>query len=296
MTNLNSSIGSTTKSQESTNCLIDPTPTLILNEEYIKLVQGNSLRAGEFIEPSSVSLVLTSCPYPGVPQPEPEYVTFPNPKDLDASHEILYNIWKVCFDLLEDEGWMAVNIYDVPSGATGMYPNVAATISACLEIGFVLRETYIWWKGASYSPPSGSWPYPKGLLSANTYEPILMFQKPLQFSQRKRKTVSDYSPEQQERSKLGSTEHGWLMDPVWRLPAEREGRALGHPFTYPVELCERVIRLYSFAGDKVFDPFVGSGTTLEAARIHQRVGIGFELSDKYIEICKKRFSRQSLFG
>jgi modification methylase len=270
--------------------------TLAVDQDSVKIVQGDCLKAMQVIEQSSVSLCMTSPPYPGVKQPEEDYVTFADPMAFNSCHDFLEQVWRVCYEALEDLGWLAINLYDIPTGESGMYPNVAATIKRCLDIGYVLRETYIWHKGASYSPPSGSWPYPKGLLSANTYEPILIFQKPLKFSQRRRKQASDYSEEQRQRSTLGPTEHSWLMDPVWKIPAEREGRALGHPFTYPVELCERIIRLYSFSGDRVFDPFVGSGTTCEAARIHGRVGLGFELSSKYIQICKDRFTRQSLFG
>ncbi|MFN2486506.1 MAG: DNA methyltransferase, partial [Acidimicrobiia bacterium] len=90
--------------------------------------------------------------------------------------------------------------------------------------------------------------------------------------------------------------HKWLMDPVWHISAEREGRKLGHPFTYPSELCERLIRLYTFAEEIVVDPFVGSGTTVLAAQKLERQGIGFELSSKYIEICRKRMAQGSLFG
>jgi len=273
-----------------------PPLELAVNDDLIKVVKGDSRRALEVMDRSSVGLVLTSPPYPGVDQPEDDYVTFPDPQAFNECHDFLQSVWRVCYEALEDLGWLIVNIYDIPKGESGMYPNVAATIKRCFEIGFVLRETYIWVKGASYSPPSGSWPYPKGLLSANTYEPCLVFQKPLKFSQRRRKQPSEYTEEQQKLSELGPTEHKWLMDPVWHIPAEREARKLGHPFTYPTELCERFIRLYSFAGDRVFDPFVGSGTTCEAARMHGRIGIGFELSDKYIDICKRRFSRQSLFG
>jgi DNA modification methylase len=274
-----------------------PTPELMVDYENVKIYQGDCRAALAVCPEASVSLIFTSPPYPGVPQPEPDYVTFPDPKDFNSAHDVLEQVWRTCYNLLEDEGRLCINIYDIPTGKElGVYPNVAATIKRCLGIGFVLRETFIWDKGAGYSPPSGSWPYPKGVLSANTYEPILVFQKPLQFSQRKVKTASDYPESVREAAKLGPTEHAWLMDPIWRISAEREGRALGHPFTFPVELAERFIRLYSFPTDTVLDPFVGSGTTCETARVHGRAGIGFELSDKYIEICRKRFQRQSLFG
>lgn len=273
----------------------DKTPLTPVIEQDDKLIwQGSCLNALEVIERSSVALIVTSPPYPGVEEPEEEYATFDDPMDFNAFHDFLKDVWKVCFDLLEDQGRLVINLYDIPKGAAGMYPNVAGTIKRCLELGFVLRETYIWHKGASYSPPSGSWPYPKGLLSANTYEPCLVFQKPLQFSQR-RHDPSDYPKDVRDASELGPTEHEWLMDPVWKITADREGRKMGHPFTFPEELVHRFVRLYSFAGDRVFDPFLGSGTTVAVAAKDGRIGLGTELSDKYIDICEKRFSQGSLF-
>ena len=244
---------------------------------------------------SKTALVMCSPPYPGVDQPEPDYATFVDPKDFNASHDFLETVWGMCFNLLEDLGRLVVNIYDIPAGASGMYPNVAAVIKKCLNIGFVLREEFIWAKGASYSPPSGSFPLPKGVLAANTFEMVLVFQKPLEFSQR-RVDPSKIHPEIQAASKLGPDAHGWLMDPVWHISAEREGRKMGHPFTYPTELVERIIKLYTYSGEQVVDPFVGSGTTVQVAEKLGRVGVGFELSEKYIAICQKRFATQSLFG
>jgi DNA modification methylase len=272
-----------------------PLPVKRLDEPKATIWQGDSRDALKVMERSSVSLVVTSPPYPGVPQPEDDYFTFEDPMAFNAAHDILAEVWQVCFELLEDKGWMVINLYDIPMGEDGMYPNVAAVQKRCLDIGFVIREQYIWWKGTSYSPPSGSWPYPKGLLSANNWEPCLVFQKPLQFKQR-RKDPSDYTDEQRARSLLSREEHAWLTDGVWRIPVDREARALGHPFTYPLALVERFVRLYSFADDVVFDPFVGGGTTVRAAELHGRHGIGFELSDKYIGICRKLLQTGSLFG
>lgn len=271
----------------------DP-PVLRIDHERAQIYQGDCRGLNTVVPRSSISLIITSPPYPGVPQPEPDYITFPNPKDFVAAHDILEQVWKECYNSLEDLGRLCINLYDIPTGAEGMFPNVAATVVRCLRLGFVLRETYIWHKGSSYSPPSGSWPLPKGLLSANTYEPILVFQKPLQFSQR-RKDPSDYPKEIRTASTLGPTEHAWLMDPVWKISADREGRALGHPFTFPMELVERLVKLYSFVGDTVLDPFVGSGTTVKVAANLARMGVGFELSNKYIELCERRFSQGALF-
>lgn len=265
-----------------------------MDNERAKIYQGNCLDALQVLPRSRVALCVTSPPYPGVPQPEEEYVTFDDPKDFNASHDFLEKVWRVCYDALEDLGHLAINIYDIPTGASGMYPNVAAVLKRCLDIGFVLRAKFIWAKGASYSPPSGSWPYPKGLLTANTFEEILVLQKPLAFSQR-RVDPSKIPEAIKAASLLGAEAHGWLMDPVWHISADREGRSLGHPFTYPTELMERLIKLYTFAGETVFDPFAGSGTTVVVADRLGRIGVGTELSEKYIELCKSRFSQQGLF-
>lgn len=286
------SISETSNTPPSTN--LPGLPQVVVDEDRATIYHGNCLNALQVEKRSSVSLIVTSPPYPGVDQPEPDYVTFPDPKDFNKAHDYLESVWRVCYDLLEDLGRLAINLYDIPTGAEGMYPNVAATIKRCLGIGFVLRETIIWDKGAGYSPPSGSWPYPKGLLTGNTYEPVLIFQKPLQFSQR-RKDPSDYPKEIRDKSILGPVEHEWLMNPIWKISADREGRKLGHPFTFSTELVERLVKLYTFYGDTVLDPFVGSGTTVKVASTLGRNGIGFELSEKYIKICKDRLAQGSLF-
>lgn len=255
---------------------------------------ANCLDAYKVMEPSTVSLVVTSPPYPGVDQPQDDYVTFLDPHDIVESHNFLYEVWSMCYKLLADEGRMAVNIYDIPQGAEGMVPNVAVTIDMCLRIGFVLREDYIWHKGASYRPPSGSWPLPKGVLSGNTYEHILVFQKPLQFSARKI-DPSSYPEEVRELSKLDAQAGSWLNDPVWKIKADREARALGHPFPFPPELPERLIKLYTMVGDTVYDPFGGAGTTGIVAQRLGRKGIITELSKDYLDLIDTRTAQGSMF-
>jgi DNA modification methylase len=275
--------------------LSHPEPRLAVDEENLKIWQANCLDSGKVIERSSVDLVFTSPPYPGVPQPEEEYVTFRDPLDFNSFHDFLRDVWQVCYDLLADSGRLVVNIYDIPTGGeVGMYPNVARVVRDCLGIGFIKREDFIWHKGASYSPPTGSFPLPKGVLTANTYENNIVFQKPIQFKQR-RKNPADYPAEIRAKSTLGKVEHGWLMDPVWKIKADTEARKLGHPFPFPRELPERFIKLYTMYGDSVFDPFVGSGTTALAAQKLGRMGLGTELADKYIAMLTKRTDQGSMF-
>lgn len=259
-----------------------------------KAYHANCLDAPEVIERSSVSLIVTSPPYPGVEQPTDNYVTFLDPMEVSKSHVFLAEVWKMCYDLLADEGRLAINIYDIPRGPEGMIPNVGITEDICLRIGFVKREDYIWHKGASYRPPSGSWPLPKGVLSGNTYEHILVFQKPLQFSAR-RIDPSDYPDNIKEASKLDSEAGTWLSDPVWKIKADSEARKLGHPFPFPVDLPERLIKLYTMATDTVFDPFGGAGTTGIAAQKLGRHGIITELSKDFLELIDTRTAQRGLF-
>lgn len=259
-----------------------------------KSYYGSCLKAPDVIERSTLSLIVTSPPYPGVEQPTDNYVTFLDPMAFMESHTFLGNVWKVCYDLLADLGRLAINIYDIPRGEEGMLPNVSITVDMCLRMGFVLREDYIWHKGASYRPPSGSWPLPKGVLSGNTYEHILVFQKPLQYSQR-RIDPKDYPEDIRDASKLDKIAGDWLSDPVWKIKADREARKLGHPFPFPSELPERLIKLYTMVGDTVFDPFGGAGTTGIVAQRLGRHGIITELSKDFIDLIDKRTAQQTMF-
>lgn len=72
---------------------------------------------------------------------------------------------------------------------------------------------------------------------------------------------------------------------VWRIPPVSDK---AHPATFPQRLCDNIIRYYSFVGDRVLDPFCGSGTTLAAAAAARRIGVGIEQSAKYCEIAKRR--------
>lgn len=271
------------------------TPELVVEAENVQLYQGSCLDLLTVIPRSSVTLAIFSPPYPNVDQPEPDYVTFEEPQNFNSSHAFLTEVYRVVYGALQDGGRMVVNISNIHlPGNVGLAPNVAATIKNALQVGFVLREEFIWSKKVPEPLPAGSFPLPCGVLTAGTHESCLVFQKPVAFSQRVR-DVSKIPEHIREKSLLGSDAHSWLRDSVWEIRPDNEGRKMGHPFTYPEELPKRFILLYSFYGDTVLDPFSGSGTTLKACQKYGRQGIGFELSDKYVNITKNRFAQASLF-
>jgi len=83
---------------------------------------------------------------------------------------------------------------------------------------------------------------------------------------------------------------------VWNIVKTHEERKLNHPAMFPLELCERLIKIFTKKGNIVFDPFFGSGSTLIAAKKSQRKAIGFEINKEYIELFKERIKQKDLFS
>jgi len=79
---------------------------------------------------------------------------------------------------------------------------------------------------------------------------------------------------------------------LWTFPGEKRSRA-GHPSPFPVELPKRCIKLFSFVGDTILDPFLGSGTTLIACALLKRKGIGVEIDENYCKVAKERLIKEA---
>ena len=79
---------------------------------------------------------------------------------------------------------------------------------------------------------------------------------------------------------------------LWTFSGESK-KKVGHPAPFPVELPKRCIKLFSFVGDTVLDPFLGSGTTLIACAMLNRKGIGVEIDEKYCRIAKERLIKEA---
>ncbi len=102
-------------------------------------------------------------------------------------------------------------------------------------------------------------------------------------------------PDVKEKSKLSKSEWYSYIETIWRIPPEKNRK---HPAPFPVEIPLRLIKLFSFVGDVVLDPFMGSGTTAIAAKQSGRHYIGYDLNEKYIKIANNRienFAHQEEF-
>ncbi|MDA4136856.1 MAG: site-specific DNA-methyltransferase, partial [Thaumarchaeota archaeon] len=151
-----------------------------------------------------------------------------------------------------------------------------------LELGFLMRGEIIWAKDASSSPSTawGSWLSASNPTLRDTHEYILIFSKDSFSRDRTGKASTIKRDEFLEFTKS-----------VWRFDAE-PARKVGHPAPFPVELPYRCIQLYTFKGDVVLDPFMGSGQTAIASVRTGRHYVGYEIDPKYVQLSERRIAEQ----
>ena len=168
-------------------------------------------------------------------------------------------------------------------GQAFIYPIVADTIKAMGKVGFTFFDEIIWHKkrgnaGAlEGSPLWGSYPYPPTpKILDSTFENILVFTKPGQ---------REVDLGIKEQSRLTLDEWREYTKGIWRIESGSEAI---HPATFPMEVAERIVRLYSFVGDLVLDPFAGTGTTIVSAEKNLRAGVGYEITPIYQEAVRHK--------
>lgn len=233
------------------------------------------------IENESVALTFTSPPYWN-------FVDYASKEGVgyeESYKDYLNSLAKLLRALLKKtmpKGRLVINASNMKSrkaieGESFVYPIVPDIIERARRAGWTFFDEIIWVKGGANAgalkgrPLFGSYPYPPTpKILDSTFENILVFTKP-----GKRPKVC---PEVKGRSELTKDEWRTFTRGIWEIPPDRNP---DHPATFPVEIAERIVRLYSFTGDVVLDPFAGSGTTLIAAERHDRIGIGFEISRDY---------------
>jgi site-specific DNA-methyltransferase (adenine-specific) len=152
-----------------------------------------------------------------------------------------------------------------------------------IEIGFNMRGEIIWNKAASASASTawGSWQSAANPVLRDVHEYILVFSKGSYSRERQKKET------EQKQNTITKEQFIEWRKSIWTMNAE-SAKKIGHPAPFPEELPNRLIQLYSFTGDIVLDPFMGSGTTAVAATKAKRNYVGYELNDEYLKIAQKR--------
>ena len=189
---------------------------------------------------------------------------------------LLKNSFKEVYRVLVDGGRACINIANV-----GRKPYIALSdyiSKLMIDIGFNMRGEIIWDKGASASGSTawGSWQSASNPTLRDVHEYILIFSKG---NYRRKKEDNEYTITRDQFIQ-------WTKS-VWQMSTE-SAKKVGHPAPFPEELPYRLIQLYSFKGDVVLDPFIGSGTTAISAIKSERVFIGYDISEEYIELAKSR--------
>jgi modification methylase len=247
---------------------------------WAKIIIGDS-RDMQEVEDAGIDLAVTSPPYwhikdYGVPgqigygQSLHEYL-----KDL-------YRTWRECFRVLREGARLCINIGDQFARAAvyGRYkviPLHAEFINQCEHIGFDFLGAIIWQKKTTMNPSGGatvmgSYPFPPNGIVEIDYEFIQIFKKP----GKSRKV----SKEIKEASRLTKEEWKEYFAGHWHFGGARQ---TGHEAMFPQELPRRLIKMFTFVGDTVLDPFLGSGTTVKAALEAARNAVGFEINPDFLE-------------
>lgn len=260
-----------------------------------KIILGDSRQMIE-VPDNSVHLVITSPPYWQL-------------KDYGSDNQIGFHenyesyinnlnlVWKECYRVLHNGCRLCVNIGDqfarsVYYGRYKVIPIREEIIKFCETIGFDYMGAIIWQKITTSNTTGGgvqmgSYPYPRNGILKLDYEFILIFKK-LGESLKPTK-------EQKELSKMTAEEWNTFFAGHWNFPGERQ---TNHIAMFPLELPYRLIKMFSFVGETVLDPFAGSGTTLLAAKRLDRNSIGFEINPDFIPIIKEKLqvNQPDLYG
>lgn len=253
--------------------------------------QGDA-REMDWLPDSSIHLVVTSPPYWTLKKYPENIQQLGHIVDYEQFHDELDRVWQHCFRVLVPGGRLVCVVGDVclsrrRNGRHVVMPMHADIVVRARRIGFDNLNPIIWHKisNASYEVENGSSflgkPYEPNAIIKNDAEFILMLRKPGGYRQP--------TQAQRDSSRLSKDEHQEWFQQIWTLPGESTRE---HPAPYPEKLAYRLVRMFSFTGDTVLDPFMGTGTTLLAAARCDRSAIGVELESDYIKIARRRMDKQ----
>jgi DNA modification methylase len=252
------------------------------------------------LEPESLHLVLTSPPYWTLKEYRDSHAQLGHIEDYEQFLEELDKVWKHCFEALVPGGRLICVVGDVclsrreNGGRHTVVPLHASIQEHCRKLGFDNLAPIIWHKisNAVYEVEGGS-----GFLG-KPYEPNAVIKNDIEFILMERKPGGYRAPDISTKilSLISADNHKKWFQQIWTGVTGASTK--DHPAPYPMELAERLIRMFSFVGDTVLDPFLGTGTTTVAAAKWGRNSIGFEVDSHYFKLAENRITREtsSLFS
>lgn len=252
------------------------------------------------LDPASLHLVLTSPPYWTLKEYRKSDGQLGYVADYEEFLTELDRVWERCYKALVPGGRLICVVGDVclsrrkNAGRHMVMPLHASIQEHCRRIGYDNLAPIIWHKiaNAVYEVENGS------SFLGKPYEPNAVIKNDIEFILMQRKPGGYRTPSEATRvlSVIAEDSHREWFQQIWSgLPGASTKQ---HPAPYPLELAERLIRMFSFVGDTVLDPFMGTATTNAAASKWGRNSIGVEVDPHYFEMARKRLgdSTRGLFG
>lgn len=272
----------------------EPRLTQLIDAAVQEIPTRHALHLGDArlmeLDPSSIHLVLTSPPYWTLK----EYCDNPGQLGHVTDYEIflreLDQVWRRCFDALVPGGRLICVVGDVclsrrkNDGRHTVIPLHASIQEHCRGIGYDNLAPIIWHKIANAAfEVEGN-----GGFLGKPYEPNAVIKNDIEFILMERKPGGYRNPSLATRvlSLISNENHKAWFQQIWTGLTGASTR--NHPAPFPPELAERLIRMFSFVGDTVLDPFLGTGTTAMAALRHGRNSIGYEIEESYLSYAYKR--------
>lgn len=255
-----------------------------------ELILGDC-RSASALPANSVHLVVTSPPYWTLKRYNDHKAQLGHIDSYEEFLQSLDAVWRNCFDALVPGGRLVINVGDVclsrrkNNGRHTVVPLHASIQERCKAIGFDNLAPIIWHKiaNANYEAEGGG-----GGFLGKPYEPNAVIKNDIEFILMQRKPGGYRSPSREERllSLIPADCYQLWFRQIW---SDLTGAStVKHPAPYPVELAERLIRMFSFVGDTVVDPFMGTASTNVAAARWGRNSIGIEVDRKYFQMAQRR--------
>jgi DNA modification methylase len=277
----------------------------LIEEAVGQIPTSHSLRLGvarsmSELPPGSVHLIVTSPPYWTLKEYRAGGGQMGHIEDYEEFLTELDRVWAHCFRALVPGGRLICVVGDVclsrrkNHGRHTVVPLHASIQEHCRKLGFDNLAPIVWHKiaNAVYEVDNGS------SFLGKPYEPNSVIKNDIEFILMERKPGGYRTPDVPTRilSVISAENHKLWFQQIWSGVTGASTRL--HPAPYPLELAERLVRMFSFVGDTVLDPFMGTGTTTVAAAKTGRNSIGFEVDEHYFDLAHKRIANEtsSLFA
>ena len=274
----------------STDATVNRPPELLNELGSARLYLGDGSKMAELPD-NSVALVVTSPPY--FVGKDYELAVTEN-SDIPATYleflDMLRAVFAECRRVLEPGGRIAVNVANL---GRKPYRSLSADVISILQddLGLLLRGEVIWEKASSSSGSCawGSFAKASNPVLRDLTERVVVaskgrFNRAIGAADRRKRGLPHVST-------ITNDEFVDVTRDLWRIDPESASR-VGHPAPFPIDLPRRLIDLYTYEGDIVLDPFVGSGTTVVAALRTGRIGVGYDNEAEYLELAEQRLTEE----